>query len=260
MRFSVLGSGSGGNASYVETREARILVDAGLSCKEIEKRLGLLGIGAGEIDAIVVTHEHIDHVRGVGVFARRYGIPVLMNKATFARCRNVVGKIPIPLFFNTGDILTFKDMNLHFITKCHDAADPVALTMTSDGCKLGVVTDLGRVTSLILDSVQGCQGLILEFNHDLEMLDKGPYPFELKRRIRGPDGHLSNHDAARLLGEAIGNELSVLVLAHLSEVNNTEKLALEEAIRAIEGNGNNVDTVIVSTQHYAMPVVSMDAG
>lgn len=260
MRFSVLGSGSSGNVSYVETKETKILIDAGFSCREIEKRLKLLGLKAREIDAVVVTHEHIDHVRGVGIFARRYEVPVLINRATLARCSKTIGNIPVPLFFNTGESLIFKDAHLHFITKCHDAADPVALTVSSDGCKLGVITDLGRPTSLILDSIQGCQGLILEFNHDVEMLDSGPYPIDLKRRIRGPDGHLSNDQAAEILSETIGEDLSVLVLAHLSETNNTKELAFQEARRVIQGYGKGATTVVVSSQRYPMPMTSLGIG
>lgn len=255
MRFSVLGSGSKGNVFYVETDQARLLIDAGLSCKQIERRLGVLGQKPGQIDAIIVTHEHIDHVRGVGVFARRHQVPVFINRATYARCGKSLGNIPMPVFFNTGDTLTFKDAELHFITKCHDAADPVALTIGCNGSKLGVVTDLGRPTPLIMDCIHECRGLILEFNHDLAMLSHGPYPINVKRRIRGPEGHLSNEQAALLLSEARCHNLSALVLAHLSEINNSKELALEEAERVI-GDRERV-TVIVSTQDAPLPVVSI---
>ena len=233
MRFSVLGSGSSGNVCYVKTAKASLLVDAGFSCKEIERRLAHLGVKASSIDGIVVTHEHIDHIRGVGAFARRYRVPVLINRATFSKCRKNIGNIPVPVFFNTGDTCVFKDMELHFISKCHDAADPVALTVRSDGCKLGLVTDLGRATSLVLHSIRDCDALVLEFNHDLQMLELGPYPLELKRRIRGPDGHLSNSQAAQILGEIAHEGLRFLVLAHLSEVNNHETVAFREAAMAL---------------------------
>jgi len=259
MRFSVLGSGSGGNVSYVETRETRILVDAGLSCREIERRLGLLELEPTDVDGIVVTHEHIDHVRGVGVFARRYQVPVLINRATFSRCSGSIGNIPTPVFFNTGETLTFKDVEIHFISKCHDAADPVALTLSCDGYKLGLVTDLGRPTSLVLDSIQGCDALVLEFNHDTEMLELGPYPLELKRRIRGPDGHLSNEQAAQILEMVAHEHLELIVLAHLSEVNNREQLAYREAKRIVEKACPRGPSIIVSTQNDPIPLVHIGA-
>jgi len=253
MWFSVLGSGSSGNVSYVKTAKASLLVDAGFSCKEIERRLSHLGAKASDIDGIVVTHEHIDHIKGVGVFARRYQVPVLINRATFSKCRKIIGNIPVPVFFKTGDTLIFKDMELHFISKCHDAVDPVALSVSCNGFKLGIVTDLGRPTSLILESVRNCDALVLEFNHDVQMLELGPYPLEIKRRIRGPEGHLSNRQAAQILREIAHEGLRFIVLAHLSEVNNHERVAFREAMSALTKIPVPVEaSIMVSKQNEPM--------
>ncbi len=260
IRFSVLGSGSSGNLSYVETANTRILVDAGFSCKEIERRLALLKVEPSGIDAVVVTHEHTDHVRGLGVFARRYKVPVLINEATLSNCSKNIGDIPIPVLFSTGDTLTFRDLEVHFISKCHDAVDPVALTFSSNGYKLGIVTDLGRPTSLILESIRHCNALILEFNHDLELLERSSYPLELKRRIRGPEGHLSNRQAARLLEQVTHGRLEFVVLAHLSQVNNSEKLAYSEAATVLQNSVGNRTSIIVSSQYSPMPVASIGEG
>ncbi len=260
MRFSVLASGSGGNACYVETEQTRVLIDVGLSCKEIERRLEVLDVRAGSIDVIVVTHEHMDHVKGVGVFARRYQVPVLINRATLRRCEKIVGNIPAPLFFNTGDRLSFRDLTFHFFTKCHDATDPVGITLSSNGCKLGVLTDLGRSTPLILDSISQCNGLVLEFNHDPLMLEAGPYPLELKRRIKGPDGHLSNQQAAELLRAVVHNDLAVVVLAHLSEINNEEEMAYAEAEKVLRSGGISDIHLLVSRQYEPLPLVDLARG
>ncbi len=233
MRFSVLASGSEGNACYVETDGARILIDAGLSCREIERRLEPLAVEAASLDGVLVTHEHQDHIRGVGPLARRYELPVFLNAQAYRRARKVLGSLPRPVIFQTGQSMTLRDLEVDFFTKCHDAVDPVGVVLTCNGIRLGVATDLGRSTRLVEDRLRECAALILEFNHDLEMLENGPYPLELKRRIRGQDGHLSNRQAAELLRMVSHPGLKALVLAHISQKNNAPDKALEEARRVL---------------------------
>lgn len=234
MRFCVLASGSEGNACYVETARARILIDAGLSCREIERRLEPLAVEPGSLDGVLITHEHQDHIRGAGPLARRYDLPVFLNAQAFQRARKMLGSLPRPVIFQTGQTLTLRDLQVDSFTKCHDAVDPIGVVLTCNGIRLGVATDLGRSTRLVEDRLRACAAVILEFNHDLDMLENGPYPLELKRRIRGQDGHLSNRQAAELLRVISHPGLKALVLAHISQKNNAPDKALEAARRVLK--------------------------
>ena len=199
IRFSVLASGSSGNACYIESANARILIDAGLSARELERRLEQVGVAPSSLDALVVTHEHSDHIKGAGPLARRYGLPLYINQKTLESGCKALGKLPLPVIIRTGQTLTIKDLDVETFTKCHDAADPVGVVLSLNGVRIGMATDLGRSTRLIEDRLKGCQALIIEFNHDPVMLEQGPYPPHLKQRIKGRDGHLSNEQACDLL-------------------------------------------------------------
>jgi len=257
MRFSVLGSGSGGNACYVETTRARILVDAGLSCREVIRRLESLGVNPRELDGLVITHEHADHIQGAGPLARRFDLPVFINNSTLRRGRRILGSIPRPVPISTGQTVTLHDLLIETFTKCHDAADPMGLVLSSDGVKLGLITDLGRSTAVVEDRLKGCRALIVEFNHDEKMLEEGAYPLELKRRIRGPDGHLSNRQAAGLIRAVAHRGLGLLVLAHLSEANNLPGEALRAVQEVLKSCGNEHTEVVISSQHCPAPMVEI---
>ncbi len=257
VRFSALASGSGGNACYVETNHARILIDAGISCRDLVQRLKKIGADPEGLDALIITHEHLDHVRGAGAVARRFDLPVYVNRRTYERGRKTLGNLPKPILFHTGQTLTIRDLNVETFTKCHDAADPVGVVVGWDGCRLGLVTDLGRPTRLVEDRLKTCRTVILEFNHDLSMLEQGPYPLFLKRRIKGPDGHLSNVQAGEILGGLCHGEMERVVLAHLSEINNTVEKALEHAHEALEQYGHWAGEVVVSAQNEPMPLVEL---
>jgi phosphoribosyl 1,2-cyclic phosphodiesterase len=254
MRFSVLASGSRGNACYVETDQTRLLIDAGLSCAECMRRLMAVGVDPGRLDGMVITHEHIDHIRGAGVLARRLRIPVYMNGATLRKALNSLGDIARPVIIRTGQPLTVKDLLVETFTKCHDAADPMGILVTCRGARLGLITDLGRSTLVVETRLKGCHALIMEFNHDERMLEEGPYPLEIKRRIRGPDGHLSNAQAGALLKALSHQDLAVVVLAHLSEKNNLPEKALKMCMSALGGAGTRV---MVSSQHSPTPMVHL---
>lgn len=257
MRFAVLASGSGGNACYIETERARILVDAGLSCREIVKRLESIGVDARRLDALVITHEHLDHIRGAGPLARRFDLPVFANTATLNAGARVLGSIPNSVPLPTGQTIAVNDLSIETFTKCHDAADPMGLVLSGSGVRLGVITDLGRTTSLVEDRLKGCHALIAEFNHDEGMLENGPYPLELKRRIKGPDGHLSNVQAARMMGNLTHVGLRWIALAHLSEVNNLPEKALRAVRDTLLMRGNHQTEILVATQHHPCPVVEI---
>jgi phosphoribosyl 1,2-cyclic phosphodiesterase len=257
MRFSVLASGSGGNACYVETARARILVDAGLSCREVIRRLESLGVNPRDLDALVITHEHADHIQGAGPLARRFDLPVFINNSTLRRGRRTLGSIPRPVPICTGQTVTLHDLFIETFTKCHDAADPMGLVLSSDGVRLGLITDLGRSTAVVEDRLKGCRALIVEFNHDEKMLEEGAYPLELKRRIRGPDGHLSNRQAAGLVKAVAHRDLGMLVLAHLSEANNLPQEALRAVKEVLKSCGNEHTEVVISSQHRPGPMVEL---
>jgi phosphoribosyl 1,2-cyclic phosphodiesterase len=214
----MLGSGSRGNATYVETGGTRVLVDAGFSGRQIAERLEVLGVDPARLDALVVTHEHGDHLRGAGVLARRYGIPVHVTPATLeasgATFRGRETLVP----FRAGHPFRIGALRLEPFLTVHDAAEPVALTLTAEGCgcRLGIATDLGRPTAGIRHALAGCHFLILEANHDESMLRSGPYPASVQARIASSHGHLSNHAAARFLSELLHPGLAGVLLAHLS--------------------------------------------
>jgi phosphoribosyl 1,2-cyclic phosphodiesterase len=257
MRFAVLASGSGGNACYVESGEARVLIDAGLSCQELMRRLEQVGVEPGTLDGIVITHEHTDHVKGVGPLARRFDLPVYSNASTLRRSMRALGSLPRPVTIHTGQSLTIHDLWVETFTKCHDAADPIGLVLSSAGVRLGLLTDLGRSTDVVEHRLAGCHGLIIESNHDTKMLEEGPYPLELKRRIKGPDGHLSNREAAELLANLCHEGLNCVVLAHLSATNNTPEKAMKAVTHALSMRGLHGTRVLVSEQDSPSPMIQL---
>jgi len=262
LRFSVLASGSSGNACYVETDSVRVLVDAGLSCREIERRLYQVGIQPDSLNALIITHEHTDHIKGAGPLARRFDLPLYINCKTLERGSKTLGNLPRPVIVQTGQTLTIKDLCVETFTKCHDAADPLGLVFspmggfsTSNGARLGLATDLGRSTRLVEDRLRDCQALIMEFNYDQEMLEDGPYPLYLKRRIKGPEGHLSNQQAGEILTAVSNRSLRHVVLAHLSETNNHPGKAHQEAADALNECGFGGASISISRQDTPGPMI-----
>ena len=254
LRFAVLASGSSGNACYVETAQARVLVDAGLSGEELVRRMEMTGIDPARLDAILLTHEHIDHIRGAGPLARRFDLPVYVNRLTLNRALRTLGNLSTPVVFQTGHPITLRGLCLETFTKCHDAADPVGVVVHANGARLGIITDLGRSTPVVEHRLNGCHALVVEFNHDERMLDEGPYPLELKRRIKGPEGHLSNDQAGGLLKALCHEGLSTVILAHLSETNNCPEKAVRASEEALSGWRVKV---LVSHQACGLPMMDV---
>jgi len=254
MRFSVLASGSGGNVCYIETDNSRILIDAGLSCREIIRRLEALQVTVDGFDALVITHEHLDHIKGAGPVSRRFNIPVYINDSTMQKIKKSVGNISGYVSFDTGRTIRINDVMIETFTKCHDAVDPVGLVVSSNGSSLGIITDVGRSTRLLEDRLKDCMALIIEFNHDESMLDEGPYPLNLKRRIKGPEGHLSNRDAGELLKIISHKDLRYIVLAHISEKNNLPEKAFCCARDALMECGLNNAEILISCQDQPVPM------
>lgn len=264
MKFCVLASGSSGNTCYVETDNTRVLIDAGLSCRETERRLVYVGVEPGSLDALVITHEHADHIKGAGPLARRFDLPLYINRKTFDRTQKALGNLPKPVIIQTGETIVIKNLVVETFTKCHDAVDPVGLVLSrlggssaSNGARIGLITDLGRSTGLVEDRLKGCHALIMEFNYDEEMLDAGPYPLFLKRRIKGQEGHLSNQQAGDLLSAVSHDNLGLVVLAHLSETNNDPGKAHQEAADALSSCGLGRTDIVVSEQHEPGPMIEL---
>jgi phosphoribosyl 1,2-cyclic phosphodiesterase len=257
MKFSVLASGSSGNVCYVETENANILVDAGLSCREIERRLEHVGVDPEKLDALIITHEHTDHIKGAGPLARRFNLPVYINRRTFERARKTLGNLPSPVIFQTGQTLNINDLSVETFSKCHDAADPLGLVLGFDGTRIGLSTDLGRATRLVEDRLNGCNVLIIEFNYDQNMLEEGPYPLDIKRRIKGPEGHLSNKQAGDLLSVVSNKDLKFVVLAHLSEINNLPVKAHQQAVENLSRCGISEVSILISKQDEPMSMIEL---
>ncbi len=258
MRFSVLASGSGGNACYVETDHSKILIDAGLSARELGRRLDSIRVKAEDLDALLITHEHMDHIRGAGPLSRQFDIPVYINHSTLKKGIRSLGNLSRPVTFQTGQTISINDLFIETFTKCHDAADPMGVVISSDGIRLGVVTDLGRSTGLVEDRLKGCRALIIEFNHDRRMLEQGPYPLELQRRIKGPDGHLSNKQAGELLKATCHEGLCLVIPAHISGENNLPEKALQEAKKVLARHGQGKTRVMMSHQDSPTEIMSLD--
>lgn len=243
MRVSVLGSGSAGNSVLVSAGDTRILVDAGFSARSLAERLAVLGVDPGLITGIVITHDHSDHTRGMGVFARRHGTPLHMTRATRTACARLLTGDERVTEYTPGRRFALGRLRIEPFLTVHDAADPVGVAVVDEasGLRLGVATDLGRPTAQIRHALAGCDLLILEANHDEVLLHTGPYPVSVKRRIASSHGHLSNQAAARLATELLHPRLAGVVLAHLSFECNRPILAervVGDALRAAGWRGH----------------------
>lgn len=231
MRLVSIASGSSGNCIYVGSENSHILVDAGISNKRIELGLNEIGIKGSEMSGILITHEHSDHTKGLGVLARKYGIPIYGTKETLEEIAGMksLGNYPEDLFtpiqpdvdFYIGD-LEVKPFHID-----HDAANPVAYRIQHEHKAVAVATDLGHFDQYIIDHLLGVDAILLEANHDIRMLESGPYPYYLKKRILGDHGHLSNENAGRLLNYILHDNLKKILLGHLSKENNYAELAYE---------------------------------
>lgn len=233
MRFASLGSGSRGNAALVEAGTTRLLLDCGFSARETERRLARLGREPGELDGILVTHEHRDHIAGVGALARRYRLPVWMTPGT-QRQTAAFGELPETALFSCHDPFSVGDLLVEPFPVPHDAREPSQFVFSDGGRRLGVLTDAGRSTPHMAALLERCDALLLECNHDAAMLAEGPYPEPLKARVAGDHGHLSNAQAAELLARLDGSRLQHVVALHLSEENNRPELA-RQALAAVLG-------------------------
>lgn len=245
MKMMSIASGSSGNCIYIGTDHSHMIVDAGISGKRIENGLNEIGLTMKDIDGICVTHEHIDHIKGLGVLARRYGVPIYTTEGTKEAILQTssVGEIPKDLFCAIApeDTFLIGDIEVKPISVSHDAADPVAYIAKNENKTMSVITDLGVYDNHIKEKLKNVDVLLLEANHDVRMLQMGSYPYYLKQRILGERGHLSNESCGQLLGQLLHDDFKAVFLGHLSKENNYEELAYETVRMEITMGDNPYD-------------------
>ena len=233
MRFASLGSGSRGNALVVESGATRILVDCGFSTRVTVARLARLGLMPEDIDTVLVTHEHSDHLHGVAGFSGRFGIPVFLTHGTRAALPKAGEDLPAHQLIDAHRSFAIGDLYIQPFPVPHDAREPVQFVFSDGAARLGVLTDCGAVTAHVATMLRQCDALVLECNHDADLLAASRYPFVLKQRIAGNYGHLGNHQAAELLGRIEQHRLRHVVAAHLSEESNCPELAANALAAAL---------------------------
>ena len=248
LRYAYLGSGSKGNSAVITDGDTTVMLDCGFSLKEAQRRLSRLGLDAGDLDAVLVTHEHADHIAGVGALARRFDLPVHLTVGTQASGR--AGKLSNVCDVHFDTPIHIGRFRITPVPVPHDAREPVQYVFERGGCRLGILTDLGHITPVVKDAFGACDALVVECNHDLDMLSGGPYPRALKERVAGHYGHLNNVQAASLLAHADQSRLQHVLAVHVSEQNNTPQLAREALNGAIGVPELQAD---VACQHEGTP-------
>lgn len=255
MQIHILASGSTGNAVFIEMGGHKILIDAGISTRRIEQGLAAVGIEVSQLDAVLITHEHIDHIKGLDVLVRRYKLPVYTRAATWEKipCRD---KLPQECCCELGDSLDIGSMKIEPFAISHDAVDPVGFILMQGQQKWVLATDLGKITPAVETALAYANTIILEANHDPFMLKEGPYPAFLKKRISGPQGHLSNQEAGELLARVSHSGPMRVFLAHLSQKNNFPHLALQTVGEILQKNGCDVGEEILLQRTYPTSTAS----
>lgn len=239
MRFSVLASGSSGNAIYVENDQHSFLVDAGLSGKKMEELFASIGKSMSDLDGILVTHEHSDHIKGLGIVARKHKVPIYANKKTWTAMDHLVGNIATEqrFHFDMDSVKTFGSLDIQSFAVSHDAADPMFYVFHENGRKLALITDTGYVSDRMKGIIQAADAYVFESNHDVGMLQMGRYPWSVKRRILSDVGHVSNEDAAVAMSEVMAEKPTRIYLSHLSKDNNMKELARMSVEQTLQSKG-----------------------
>jgi len=256
MKVCVLGSGSRGNCTLVESGKTTLLIDAGFSGIELKRRLKSIGRELESVTAILVTHEHNDHISGVGVASRLGRLPIYANQATHRAAEKRIGRPFTRHEFETGSEFSLGDFLIHPFAVSHDTADPVGYAISDGGHNFGYCTDTGKITALIEHHLRPCDILVLESNHDPKMLREGPYPLHLQQRVRSNRGHLANGDAGLFLQKIAGARLKRVVLAHLSEINNLPDLAVHCARCHLGGLAESIE-IVPASQNYPTKIVHL---
>lgn len=260
MKITTLASGSSGNAIYLGDKETNILVDCGLTGKKTSAALAELSVDPGNLAGIVITHEHRDHIQGIGIMSRKYDIPVFATEKTWAAIDQQIGELAEKnqRYLAIGEAIELGSIQLEPFATSHDAAEPIGIAAYQGEEKVGIATDTGCVTPGMNKHLQDCDLILLEANHDEEMLQQGPYPIYLKKRIKSNYGHLSNHTTGKALAKWVSGNTQQVILAHLSQENNQPYLARKtvEEILLKEGVGVGMEVqVTVAPREEAHPLV-----
>lgn len=255
LKFCSLYSGSSGNSLYIESEHSKILIDTGVSAKKIIEALTSIDVEINNIDAILVTHEHTDHVQSLGTISKKFDIPVYANKKTWAAMANQRNKISISnqKYFNNQENFEIGDLKIYPFDTPHDAVNPCGFNIINQNQKLSIATDLGHINTKILDCLQGSQFLMLEANYDPEVLKCCSYPYLLKTRIAGGNGHLSNSLAGKTIAHLINSGLNNVILGHLSKESNFPELAYKTVLEELENYNYSNDIVQLSVASRFSP-------
>lgn len=248
VRISILGSGSGGNCTLIATERTRVLIDVGFSRRETFRRLRSIEQPVDPIDAILISHEHTDHASGIGVLGSALKCPVYLTERTRHAIALEEGKAPPFEFFQSGHRFIIGDLEVESFTVPHEAVNPVAFCFQAEGLRIGVCTDLGYLPDSVKVHLRGCDFLVLESNHDLDMLKVGPYPWSVKQQVMGRTGHLSNEAVSDFLLQDYDGKAHTLALAHLSENNNHPEIARLSAAMALEARAGCQTRLVISSQ------------
>lgn len=261
MKFCPLYSGSSGNSIFISSKNAKILIDAGLPGKRIENALKEINEAVDGVDAIFVTHEHTDHTKGVGVLSRRYDIPIYANVLTWKAMLKNIGKIKENniKIIDSKSTIDIKDLQINGYRISHDAVDPMGYAVRCGGRKVCVATDLGYFSKEVRKAVEGSDVVLLECNHDVEMLKFGPYPYPLKKRILSEVGHLSNEDCGKAIVTMIDDNCKRVVLGHLSKTNNYPELAYQTVLSVLHENKVEINKdVFIDMAKRDMPSICIE--
>ncbi len=242
LHFSILASGSSGNAVFIGTDKIKLLVDAGLSGKQMDQLFQKVSVNPRDLSGILVTHEHSDHIKGVGILSRKYDLPIYANTKTWKAMEPLIGSIPVErkFIFETGQVQSFQDIEVESFGVSHDAAEPMFYVFHYGQKKLVIITDTGYVSDRMKGIIKNADVYVFESNHDVEMLRMCRYPWSIKRRILSDVGHVSNEDAALAMAEVVGDRTNSIYLAHLSQDNNMKDLARMSVQQTLESKNTGV--------------------
>ena len=252
--FCPLASGSKGNCIYLGTKDTKILIDAGISAKMIGEKLSEIGVDVEEIDAVVISHEHTDHIKGLHTLCKKLDIPVFANRDTAKGIFQVFPQALKFKIFSTGEVFTFGDIEVHPFSVQHDTLDPVAFTFNVGGAKIGICTDIGFVTTLVRTQLQQCDYLMVEANHEPSMVHASNRPIVYKKRVLSKQGHLSNEECAKLLLDVFHPGLKHVFLAHLSSECNNPELAIQIVEKRLSEQGLKASLSIAYQDQVSLPI------
>ena len=256
INFCNLYSGSSGNSTYVATENTKILVDAGVSCNKIVKALEEINVELDDIDAIIITHEHSDHTGGLKIISKKYHIPIFANAKTWKMMKSLDISENLQFTFSTNSDFEIGDFKIHTFSIPHDAADPCGFSIYAEDKKITISTDIGHITDGILHQMENSDVLLLEANYDEETLKCGPYPYQLKKRIMSDEGHLSNESASKAISYLSKNNVSNIILGHLSKENNFPELAYQTVLNELQENGN-ICNLSVASRDFIDPMITL---